>query len=198
MVAATAKRILLIQAHPDAGQSHFCDALAEAYREAAESAGHEVRFLTIASLEFPLLRSRLQWEQQKPVPAIVEAQHDIEWAQHLVLVYPLWLGTIPALLKAFLEQVMRPEFAFSRGPANKWKPRLVGKSARVIVTMGMPGFLYKGFFFAHSLKSLERNILKFCGIKPVRHSVIGMVENMDKSHRDKWLEKVAWQGRDAM
>jgi hypothetical protein len=43
--------------------------------------------------------------------------------------------------------------------------------------MGMPGFFYRWFYRAHSLKSFERNILRFCGIGPVRATVVGLVES---------------------
>ena len=78
-------------------------------------------------------------------------------------IYPLWLGTMPAALKALLEQSLRPDFAMDytgRWPAG----RLKGRSARVVVTMGMPELAYRWWFGAHSLKSLERNVLKFVGI----------------------------------
>ena len=45
-----------------------------------------------------------------------------------------------------------------------------GKSARIVVTMGMPGFWYRWYFRAHSLRSLQRNILKFVGFRQnLRH-----------------------------
>jgi len=107
------------------------------------------------------------------------------WCNHLFLVYPLWLGTMPALLKGFLEQVLRPEYAFGDTPGRMQHP-LRGRSARVVVTMGMPAFVYRGFFRAHSLKSLERNILHFVGIRPVRSSVIGGIEGR-ASNRERGL-----------
>lgn len=68
------------------------------------------------------------------------------------------------------------------------KKLLKGKSARVIITMGMPAFIYKWFFRAHSLKSLQRNILGISGIKPVKHSLIGTVDSSGVKH-EKWLKK---------
>ena len=117
----------------------------------------------------------------------------MRWAEHLVILYPLWLGDVPAVLKGFLEQVARPGFAIGEG---KGFPQglLKGRSARVIVTMGMPGLFYEIVYRAHSLKSLERNILNFAGIKPVRHTIIGTVE-AGAEHRAKWLERVRRLGR---
>jgi putative NADPH-quinone reductase len=60
--------------------------------------------------------------------------------------------------------------------------------------MGMPALFYRWYYRAHSLKSLERNILAFCGIKPVRASVVGSVEGMSAAKRKSWLAKMAALG----
>lgn len=189
------KRILIIQGHPDPGGRHLDHALAEAYAAGAAEAGHELRTLTVAELDFPLLRSREDWEHGEPVPAIREAQQALLWAEHLLIVYPLWLGDLPALLKGFLEQVLRPGFAFGQGVDRAGPRPLAGRSARVVVTMGMPGFVYRLYFRAHSLKSLERNILRFCGIKPVRTTVLGMVESGGEPRHQQWLAHLRELGR---
>lgn len=179
-------RILIIDGHPDGDPGRLNHALADAYAEGAQEAGHEVRRIAVAGLDFPLIRSRREWEEDEPPPAIRAAQEDVRWAQHIVFLYPLWLGDVPALFKGFLEQVARPGFAIGsrEGPGGGL---LKGRSARVVVTMGMPGFFYSLFYRAHSLKSLERNILKFAGLGPVRHSILGMVEGKPE-RRAKWLE----------
>lgn len=116
---------------------------------------------------------------------------------HLVIVYPLWLGTMPAILKAFLEQVARPGFAFAIDKRGRMTKGLKGKSARVVITMGMPVFVYRWYFGAHSLKSLERNILGLAGIRPVRESLYGMVEGVSEARRKSWLEAMRRAGRAA-
>lgn len=103
---------------------------------------------------------------------------------------------MPAMLKAFIEQLFRPGFAFGgEGEKSMWSGRLKGRSARVVVTMGMPAFVYRWFFRAHSLKSLERNILKFCGIKPVRETLLGMVDSASDEKRGRWLRTMHELGR---
>jgi putative NADPH-quinone reductase len=191
------KRILIVQGHPDAGQSHYGHALAEAYANGASEAGHELRRIEVAKLDFPLLRSAQDWQQGEPVPAIREAQQALAWAEHLVILYPLWLGSMPALLKGFLEQVARPGFAVSApGEAQGWRKKLKGRSARLVVTMGMPALMYRWYYRAHSLKALERNILGFVGIGPIRASLIGLVEG-DAGRRQRWLQRLRKLGRDA-
>lgn len=172
------RRILIIEGHPDADAARFGHALVSAYGDAARAAGHEVRTITVSKLDFPLLRTADEFQKGRPPPAIAAAQRDIAWAEHLAIFYPLWLGSMPAFTKAFFEQCLRPGFAFEEASGRGLpKQKLKGRSARVVVTMGMPGFFYKWFYRAHSLKSFERNILRFCGIAPVRDTVVGMVES---------------------
>ena len=47
----------------------------------------------------------------------------------------------------------------------------------------MPALICRWYFGAHSLKSLERNILSFAGIRPNQHTLIGMIEGMSDSKR---------------
>ena len=171
-------RIALIQGHPDAGGGHFCHALAQAYAEAAREAGHEVRSVEVARLDFPLLRSRKAWQESPAPPDIARAQQTIAWAKHVAIFFPLWLGDMPALLKGFFEQALRPGFAIGSAAKGGFPAKLLkGRSARVVVTMGMPAFFYRIFYRAHAVKSLQRNVLAFCGFAPVRATLIGMVES---------------------
>ena len=191
----TFRRIVIIQGHPDARADHFCHALARSYRDGAIAEGHEVRTIDIARLEFPVLRSKKEWESGALPVSLALAQEEIQWAEHLLVVFPLWLGDMPALLKAFFEQVARPGFARGAGgQGGPGKKLLGGRSARVVVTMGMPAFVYRWFFAAHSVKSLERNILRFSGIAPVRRSLVGRVEG-SPPRRKRWLHRLAALGR---
>ena len=176
----TPRKILLIQGHPDNAQRHLCHGLEGAYADGARTAGHAVRCVDVATLDFPMLRSQQDWELG-PVPvALKPVQNEIIWSDHLVFFFPLWLGDMPALLKAFLEQIARPGFAFARYPEHRFgRKALTGRSARVVVTMGMPATLYRWYFRAHSIKSLERNILGFVGIGPIHETLVGMVERVD-------------------
>jgi putative NADPH-quinone reductase len=188
------KNVLIVDGHPDPDRGRFVHALADAYADGATLGGHAVRRVDLATIEVPILRSRKDWTDGTPAPDIVEAQNAIHWAEHVVFLYPLWLGDVPALLKAFLEQVARPGFALA--PGTMPKPLLKGRSARLVVTMGMPAFFYRFYFGAHSVKSFERNILKLVGIKPVAHSLVGNVEG-DEKGRAEWLDTLRTLGGSA-
>lgn len=194
-----ARRILLIQGHPDGTHDHLCQALERAYEAGAVAHGHAVRRIHVADLDFPLLKSQAEWTHGT-LPACLEiAQRDIRWAQHLVFFFPLWLGDMPALLKGFLEQVARPGFAFGAadGPRSMRSKGLAGRSARIVITMGMPGLVYRWYFLAHSLKSMKRNILGFVGISPVQDTLVGMAGNMSPAKARRWFDRMGALGRAA-
>jgi putative NADPH-quinone reductase len=184
------RHILIIQGHPDPNPTRFCRVIASYYAKVAEAAGHQISHIDVTALDFPVLRSAEDWQHGQATEDILVAQRAIAAANHLVIIYPLWLGGMPALLKAFLEQTLRPGFAignYNQPDGNR--SLLKGKSARIIITMGMPGFIYRWFFAAHSLKSLKRNILAFCGIHPVKFTLLGMIEGSVK-RREGYLRKI--------
>jgi putative NADPH-quinone reductase len=186
------RRVLIVQGHPDPAGGHFCHALAESYLEGAATAGHEVRRLEVAKIDFPLLKSAAEWKQGKVPASLEEAQRAIVWAEHLLFIFPLWMGDMPALLKGFIEQVARPGFAFDPGDGGPFgQKKLKGRSARVVVTMGMPALVYRYISRAHSLRSLERNILGFIGIAPIHETLIGLVEGDEsEAGRQRWLRRL--------
>lgn len=190
------RRILIIQGHPDPAGGHFGHALAAAYRKGAEAAGHVVDEVVLAELDYPMLASEKEWTEGEVPESLRPVQEKIRAADHLVFVFPLWLGTLPARVKAFLEQVLRPGFAFAERARDGIGERLLnGKSARVVVTMGMPGPVYRWYFGAHGYRNFKRNILHFCGIRPVRRCFVGGVAGKNDRHRQRWLERLESIGR---
>ena len=182
-------RILVINGHPDPRPERFCSGLANAYAETAAKAGHEVRRIDVGALSFPLLARFEDFQSPPDIADIKKAQQDIQWAEHLVFVHPLWLGAAPALLKGFLERVACGGFGFDAGAAGDAKRGLAGKSARLIVTMGMPAAAYRFLFGGFGIRAFARGILRLAGAWPVRKTYIGGVE-LSERHRDNCLKKV--------
>lgn len=193
------KRILIIDGHPDPAPERLGHALADAYRKGAESSQHEVLVLRVAELEFSLLRTQTDYEKGEPSQAIRQCQSMLDWATHVVILYPLWLGSMPSLLKGLLEQMLRPGFAFSAQRLGRWPVKLQsGKSARIVVTMGMPAWLYRWYFRAHSVRSLQRNILHFIGFRRVRATLIGGVASLSLGQRQSCLQRMRRLGERAI
>ncbi len=189
------KQIVIVQGHPDPKGNHFCHALAHAYVTGAQTSGHNIRVIDIAQLDFPMLRTQAEFSQGEIPESIKQAQEIFESAQHLVIFYPLWLGTMPAYLKAFLEQVSRPSTVPSNTPSEKpWKRLVNIKTAHIVITMGMSEIIYRTYFPAQGMKTLEGNILVFSGIDAIQETVIGSVESIDDKERKHWLEKMELTG----
>lgn len=185
--------------HPDPSPDRLCRGLAKAYGEGAEKAGHAVRRVDLAALDCPMLRTMQEFEHGAVPVGLREAADAIVWAEHIVFVFPLWLGTMPAMLKAFLEQVMRPGTAFAHPDKDGGftKTLLRGRSARVVVTMGMPAVLYRLWFLGHGLAGMRRSILHFVGISPVRETLFGMVAGAGDATRAKWIRQMRGLGERA-
>jgi putative NADPH-quinone reductase len=195
------RRVLIIVGHPDPNPDRFCRRLAEAYAGGARAAGHELRWIDLAAIDFPMLRTSEEFKHGPLPESLRPAADAIAWAEHIVFVFPLWLGTMPALLKAFLEQTIRPGIAFAyRQDKGSGFPKtlLNGRSARLIVTMGMPAFFYRIWYLGHGVSFMRRNILNFVGIKPVRVTQFGAVEAVGAARRGRWVERMRKMGERAL
>jgi putative NADPH-quinone reductase len=76
------KRILLIQGHPDVTEPHLCHAMASSYSGGAERAGHLVREVNVAELDFPLLRSQRDFEKGSVPASLKPIQGGWPCSQH--------------------------------------------------------------------------------------------------------------------
>ncbi|MFF2481459.1 NAD(P)H-dependent oxidoreductase [Paenibacillus sp. NPDC058071] len=183
------KKIVVIDGHPDL--QSYCASLSEAYAAGAVTAGSEVRIIRLRDLQFnPILqygyRKRTELESD-----LLNAQELIRWADHLVFVYPIWWGAMPALLKGFIDRVFLPGFGFKyRENSIIWDKLLKGKTARLIVTSDTPSFYNRIVYGRAGYNIMKKNILQFCGISPVRITEIGPVKSSVPEQRDKWLARV--------
>mgnify|MGYP003581338328 CR=1 FL=1 len=188
-------RILVIDGHPDPAPERFCHALAEAYVDGARSTGRETRLVGIADADFPLLRSARDFSTPPDTSMIARARDDVLWADHLVFVFPLWLGGAPALLRAFLKQMATGAFVadISRSGVQQ---KLKGRSARLIVTMGMPALVYRLWFQEHGVRNIMQGVLGLGGIAPIRRTLFGMIEGVGEQVQRQRLDEVRRLGRD--
>lgn len=181
-------RILVVQGHPDGRGCHLCHCLVHAYICGAEGRGHRVRLIDVARLDFPVLTSKQDWLRAEVPDAIVRAQDDIRWADHVLVAFPLWFGDMPALLKAFLEQVLRPGFAFDDARDELWEPLLSGKTARILATANMPAHF--GVFGAAGIACLHGNVLSAAGLDPTCAMVVGNADVMSEAERNGWTARM--------
>jgi len=123
-------------------------------------------------------------------PDLIWAKESLEWADHLVFVYPMWWGTMPSLLKGFIDRAFTPDFAFNYVKDSYFNEKLMkGKTARVIVTSDSPKW-YVALKWRNIAKvQIKEIILKYCGISPMNYSHIGSVKWQKPEQLEKWLKK---------
>lgn len=187
------KRILLVLGTPKTDS--LCHALAEAYSQGARSQGHVIRQLKLAELIFdPVLHDG--YDQSQPLePDLLDAQRLIHWAEHLVLVYPVWWGGFPALLKGFFDRVFQPGFAFKyREHSPVLDPLLSGRTADLLVTLDQPAWHFRWLQGAPAHRQMMRSTLGACGIKTRRLAEFAPVRFSSEEQRQKWLRRAEQLG----
>jgi putative NADPH-quinone reductase len=183
------KKIVIINGHPD--NESFNHALQKAYKTGALRTGNEVEEITLSDMEFSTnlrygYRKRTDWE-----PDLLDAWDKIVQADHLVLIFPIWWGSMPALMKGFFERVFLPGFAFEYQEKSPFPKKLLkGKTSEIIVTMDTPVWYYKWILGNTGVKLLKNSILGFCGVKNKRTTYLAVMKTSDEKQRQKWLLEI--------
>ena len=180
-------KVLVVLGHPR--NPSLCAALADAYANGAIAAGMEVEQLYLGSMDFDLDVHPVSPRDQPLEPALKRACRLIEWADHLVFVYPGWWGVGPARLKGFLDRVLLPGFAFQEREDGRFEGLLGGKTAHLITTLDMPPWVYRHIHRAPGHNAMKRSALGFCGISTTRILALGPVKDSDPARRSAWLEQ---------
>jgi putative NADPH-quinone reductase len=190
------RHVCILDGHPDGDPYRLIHSLANAYAEGAIKAGHTVSRIKISDLDFPLLTSAADFQAPPPEPVLTE-RNKIAAADHVAIFFPLWLGGMPAKLRGFLEQAARASFFLGvASDGSNWPARMMeGKSAHTVITMGMPGLVYRFAMDEGSLKALERAVLGLAGFKPLRHTIIGDAGNVSPQRFAKLCTEMRAHGR---
>lgn len=188
------KKVLVILGHPSSDS--FNNALAEKYAEGARASGKDVRLLKLGELKFdPIMRFGFK-QTQALEPDLLEAQESIKWADHLVFVFPTWWGTLPALLKGFIDRTLTPGYAFKYRPNSPWWDKfLTGRSARIITTMDSPAIYNWLMYRSANIRGLKVATLEFCGVRPIKVTTFDRLRFADEARRGKMLDQTFGLGQ---
>lgn len=195
----TSKKIFILLGHPD--KLGMCGKLADAYEAGARSSGHEVQRLNIGEMRFdPILHQGYRAIQELE-PDLKKFQECLSWADHLVIVYPVWWVGMPAILKGLFDRAWLPGSAFryikmKDGERTIFWHRLYrGKTARTILTSGTPPWLVR-LLPGNVNAQLKWGILWFAGFS-VRSLWLGPAENIPDPVCTQWCDRVQALGRRA-
>ena len=189
------RKVAVIHGHPRSDS--LCSALAATYVQQAIAAGHEVRQIDLATLDFdPVLHGGYQAEQALEA-GLPQAQADLVWAEHLVFAYPVWWGGMPAVLKGFIDRTFQPGVAFRYRKDSPWWDKLfAGKTARLLVTADSPRWWTVLVNGDTAVKQLKGPILGFWGC-PRPASFFSPVRTSTPAQRQDWLDQVSRLAQEA-
>ncbi|MGJ7458967.1 NAD(P)H-dependent oxidoreductase [Halomonas sp. RA08-2] len=188
-------KVLVILGHPRTDS--LCGALADAYGEGALAAGAQLQRLDLATLAFDPHLHTSSPNDQRLEADLSRARELVAWAEHLVFVYPTWWGSVPALLKGFLDRLMAPGFAFSTCEGGiGYQGLLNGRSAQLITTMDTPPLIHRLLYREPGRNAMARATLGFCGVRPVRSLALGSVKEASLAQRQAWLARANRLGRE--
>ncbi len=189
------KKILVFLGHSD--KDSYSGHLATTYEKIARDAGNQVERLNISDLKFdPVLHMGYKVIQELE-PDLKLVQEKINWADHIVFVYPNWWVTMPAVFKGMFDRMWIPGFAFNFDKqTKKLIQRLKGKTARVIIVAGTHSPFKTWWKFGDYTNEITHGILGFAGIE-AKVTAFGPADRVKPEVLEKWSQKVAELGRKA-
>jgi putative NADPH-quinone reductase len=186
-------QISIILAHPDSGS--FNHAIAQTAIEAIEANGHTVFFHDLYQEKFdPLLNSEeLTKDAVLPV-AIKQHCKEIAVADGIVIVHPNWWGQPPAILKGWMDRVIRPGIAyeFQEGDSGEGIPNgLLKAQAALVFNTSNTETQRERDFFGDPLEAIWKNcIFGLCGVTNFHRRIFSVIVTSSKSQRKNWLNDI--------
>lgn len=186
--------ILVILSHPD--KSSLNHAIANTACEQLKSNNHQVTFHDLYREEFDsILPSKELLRDASLTPEIQKHCNEIATADGIIIIHPNWWGQPPAILKGWIDRVIRPGVAyeFVENDSGEGVPNglLVAKSALVFNTSNTETSREKNVF-GDPLESIWREcIFGLCGVTNFYRRMFNIVVVSDSEERKAWLAEVS-------
>jgi putative NADPH-quinone reductase len=189
------KKVLVLCGHPD--KDSFSGTVADHYQVGAQDAGHTVERVNIGELNFDPILHKGYKEIQALEPDLIALQDKFRNADHIVVIYPNWWCTMPAILKGLFDRFWLPGFAFNFNKQTKQiEKHLKGKTGRVIILSGSHSPFKTWWQFGDYTNEIQYGIMEFAGIR-TNVSSFGPCEKVNDEIRVKWLKEVENLGKKA-
>jgi NAD(P)H dehydrogenase (quinone) len=189
----TSMKISVILAHPD--ENSFNHAIANAAVSQLECNGHKVLFHDLHKERFDPVLSCEEIPKDVSLPAIIKMHcEEIANADGIIIVHPNWWGQPPAILKGWVDRMIRPgvEYEFLEGDSGEGVPSglLKARAAIVFNTSNTESEREKNSF-GDPLETIWRNcIFGLCGVTNFYRRMFGIVVTSTEKQRIEWLDEV--------
>jgi len=180
----------VILAHPAWGS--FNHAIADTAVQSLRAAGHHVAFHDLYQEQFPPLFSAAEIQQDAELdPAVARHCAEIIAADGIIIVHPNWWGMPPAILKGWIDRVLRPEVAYRFVANDKGEGVPVGllkaRAAIVFNTANTPEERERELF-GDPLETLwKKCIFDLCGVRTVHRRTFTVMVTSTPQQRQEWL-----------
>jgi len=182
--------VLVVVAHPD--PASFNHALADAAARAARARGHAVVLHDLHAERFDPILPRAEFPREAALPPEVRRHcDDLAAADGIVIVHPNWWGQPPAILKGWIDRVIRPgvAYAFQEGDGGEGVPvgLLRARTAVVLNTSNTPPEREREAFGDPLEAIWRRCVFGLCGVDDVRRRTYGVMVTSTPAQRAAWL-----------
>ena len=193
-------KTLIVYYHPREGS--FCSAIRDAVTTGLHNGGHEHKIIDLSKEGFdPVMR-------EKDLKAFVQAGREgedgldgvdpfvlrymkkLRWAQHIVMIFPIWWMTMPAMVKGFIDKVIFPGVVYKMESGNLVSMLSGLKQVTIITTMNTPADVYKNMFNNSIEGSLIKGTFNKIGIHDIRWISLNMVKQVGDEKRWVWLDEI--------
>ena len=193
-------KILVLLGHPQPGS--FNHALAAKVVSTLEENGHEVAFHDLQAEGFDPVMTATEIQTDAPLePEIARHCEELADAEGIVVVHPNWWGQPPAILKGWIDRVLRPEVAyrFLDGDSGEGIPEgLLKARTAVVLNTSNTAPEREQAVFGDPLEIFWKNcVFDFCGVEDVRRRTFSVVITSTENERAAWLEEAAETVRQA-
>jgi putative NADPH-quinone reductase len=186
--------VSVILAHPAPGS--FNHAIADTAVQALRAAGHRVAFHDLYQEQFPPLFSAAELQENAKLdPAVARHCTEITSADGIIIVHPNWWGMPPAILKGWIDRVLRPGIAYRFVANDKGEgvPRglLKARAAIVFNTANTPDEREREVF-GDPLDTLwKKCVFDLCGVRTVHRRTFSVIVTSAVQQRIAWLREVS-------
>jgi putative NADPH-quinone reductase len=186
-------KISVILAHPDQGS--FNHAIAQAAVGRLEQNRHNVFFHDLYGEEFDPLLTAKEIPEDAPLHHVIgEHCEEIKEADGIVIVHPNWWGQPPAILKGWIDKVIRPGIAyqFLEGDSGEGVPKgLLRARAAIVFNTANTEPSREQRVFGDPLETIWKNcVFGLCGVNIFHRRMFGVVITSTEDQRRQWLDEV--------